>query len=385
MASRDPSYRAYLLRCWQEGGVGPGGEPGWRFSVEEVLPPRRRWGFGGRASLLAFLEIELGSAAEGPSDGLRAGDRRAVQPNHDKKGETRMILIVGATGNLGGEVCRRLATHGKPVRALARASSDPDKVKALQALGVKIAQGDVRDRASLDAACQGVGTVISTVSSMPFSYQPGENDIQAVDLGGLSSLISAAQAAGVSHFVYTSFSRQIDLDFPLRNAKRAVEQRLKESGLTYTVLRPSYFMEAWLSPVVGFDVANAKASIYGDGHAPISWISLQDVAQFAVESLDNPAARNATLELGGPEALSPLQVVHIFEEICGRPFEVQHVPAEALQAQQEAAQDPMQQSFSGLMRCYAQGDAIEMGNTLKAFPLQLTSVREYASGVVGAS
>jgi uncharacterized protein YbjT (DUF2867 family) len=141
-------------------------------------------------------------------------------------------------------------------------------------------------------------------------------------------------------------------------------------------------MQAWLSPMVGFDPANATANLYGDGQAPISWISLQDVAQFAVDSLDNPAARYATLELGGPDALSPMQVVRIFEEVGGRAFAIQHVPEDALQAQQEAATDPMAQSFAGLMRCYAQGDAIEMSATLEAFPLQLTSVHEYASSVL---
>jgi NADH dehydrogenase len=281
---------------------------------------------------------------------------------------------------LGGEICRRLVAAGKPVRALVRATSDPAKVEALRALGVELAQGDLRDRASVEAACQGVRAVTSTVSSMPFSYRPGENDIQAVDLEGLTTLIAAAQAADVSRFVYTSFT--MELDFPLHNAKRAVEQRLRDSGLVYTVLRPSYFMEVWLSPALGFDAANATANLYGDGNAPISYISFQDVAQFAVDSLDNLAARYATLELGGPDAPSPLQVVRIFEEIGGRPFTVQHVPEDALRAQQEAATDPMEQSFAGLMRCYAQGDAVEMGATLEAFPLQLTSVREYASSVL---
>ena len=294
-----------------------------------------------------------------------------------------MILIVGATGMLGGEICRRLAAKGKPVRALVRASSDPARVEALQALDVELAQGDLQDPASIAAACQGVRAVISTASSMPFSYQPGENDIQTVDLEGLTTLIAAAQVADVSRFVYTSFT--MELDFPLHNAKRAVERQLKDSGLIYTVLRPSYFMEAWLSPMVGFDAANATASIYGSGEQAISWISLQDVARFAVASLDPPAARYATLELGGPEALSPLQVVRIFEEVGGRPFAVQHVPEDALQAQQEAATDPMEQSFAGLMRCYARGDAIEMGATLEAFPLQLTSVREYAESVLHGS
>jgi uncharacterized protein YbjT (DUF2867 family) len=266
---------------------------------------------------------------------------------------------------LGGEICRQLAAAGKPVRALVRSTSDPGKVQALRELGVELVEGDVRDRASLDAACAGATAVISTVSSMPRAYQPGENDM----------------GAGVKHMVYTSFSGHMDLDFPLRNAKRGVEAYLKGSGLAYTVLRPSYFMEAWLSPVVGFDAANAKATIYGTGEQPISWISFQDVAQFAVASLDNPAARNAVLELGGPEALTPNQVIGIFEGCCGQPFEVQYVPAEALAVQQAGTTDPMQQSFSGLMRCYAAGDRIDMAETGKAFPFERRSVAQYAASV----
>jgi uncharacterized protein YbjT (DUF2867 family) len=294
-----------------------------------------------------------------------------------------MNLVVGATGLVGSEVCRRLAAEGKPVRALVRATSDPAKVEALKSYGAEIVQGDLRDRASLKAACQGVTAVISTASSMPFSYQPGENDIQTVDTQGLANLIEAARAAGTERFVYTSFT--MDNDFPLRNAKRAVEGRLRDSGLAYTILRPSYFMEVWMSPAVGFDAANAKARVYGTGENPISWISFPDVAQFAVASLDNPAARNATLELGGPDALSQLKMVQIFEEVGGRPFEVEHVPEEALRAQQEASTDPMEQSFAGLMQRYAQGDPVDMGETLKAFPVQLTSVRDFAQRALATS
>jgi NADH dehydrogenase len=296
-----------------------------------------------------------------------------------------MNLVVGSTGLLGSEICRRLAAKGKAVRALVRSTSDQAKVDALKECGAEIVVGDVRDRASLDAACQGAVSVISTVSAVPFSYQPGENDIQSVDLEGLTNLIGAARAAGVQHFVYTSFSGQIDIDCPLSRAKRAVEKRLKENGLTYTILHPSFFTEVWLSAALGFDVANAKAQVYGSGKNPISWISFLDVAQFAVDSLDNPAARNATLPMGGPQALSPLEVVRIFEEVGGRPFEVQLVPEEALAAQQKEATDPMQQTFPALMRGYAGGDAIDMGETLKAFPIELTSVREYAQRALGTS
>lgn len=294
-----------------------------------------------------------------------------------------MNLVVGATGMVGSEVCRLLTAQGKPVRALVRSTSDPAKVEALKGNGVEIVEGDLCDRASLEAACQGVTAVISTASSMPFCYEPGKNDIQTVDHDGTANLIDAAQSSGAQQFVYTSFT--MDNDFPLRNAKRAVEQHLKDSGLTYTILRPSYFMEVWLSPAVGFDSANAKTQIYGSGQNPLSLISFPDVAQFAAASLDNPAAKNATVEFGGPEALSQLEMVQIFEELAGQPFQVEHVPEEALAEQQKTATDPMQQSFAGLMQWYARGDAVDMQETLKVFPVQLTSVRDYAQNVLGAS
>jgi uncharacterized protein YbjT (DUF2867 family) len=293
-----------------------------------------------------------------------------------------MNLVIGATGMVGGEVCRLLAAKGKPVRGLVRATSDQAKVDRLNELGVELVKGDLRDRASLDKACQGVKAVISTASSMPFSYQPGENDIQTVDTDGQINLIDAAKAAGVKHFIYTSFT--MDNEFPLRNAKRTVEKHLKESGLAYTILRPGYFMEVWLSPAVGFDAANAKTQIYGSGENPISWISFQDVAKFAVACLDNGVAVNAVLPLGGPEALSQLEMVKIFEGIGGQDFEVNFVPEDALAEQQKASTDPMQQSFSGLMRWYAQGDPIDMKETLESFPIELTSVQDYAKGVLTA-
>lgn len=246
-------------------------------------------------------------------------------------------------------------------------------------------QGDLRDHASLKAACQGVTAMISTVSAMSFSYHPIENNIQKVDQEGSINLIEAAKAASVKHFIYTSFSGQIDLDFPLRNAKREVEKHLKDSGLSCTILRPSCFMEVWLSPAVGFDPANARVQRYGDGTNPISYISCLDVAEFAIACLENPAARNATLELGGPEGISQLAAVRIFEQASGRKFAVQYVLEEVLQSQRDAAADPMQQSFSGLMLCVARGDSIDMKKTLKSFSIKLTSVRDYAKRMVSAS
>ena len=286
-----------------------------------------------------------------------------------------MILVVGATGLLGSEICRLLAATGKPFRALVRPTSDKSKVAQLQSLGAEIARGDLRDRSSLEAACKGVNAVISTASAT-VSRQEGDS-IQTVDLGGQLNLIDAAKAAGVNQFILISFSPSA-IEFPLQAAKRAVEKHLKQSGLSYTILQPTCFMEVWLSPALGFDAANAKAQIYGSGQNKISWISFRDVAKFAAESLDNPEADNAVIELGGPESLSPLEVVRIFEQVQGRAFEIQHVPDEALLEQKKTADDPLQQSFAGLMLYYAAGNVIDMRETLQKFPVQLTSVKDYA-------
>jgi uncharacterized protein YbjT (DUF2867 family) len=73
-----------------------------------------------------------------------------------------------------------------------------------------------------------------------------------------------------------------------------------------------FFEEVWLSPALGFDAANAKARVYGSGENKIRWISYLDVAAIAAACVDNPAVRNKTIQLGGPEALSPLETVRIF-------------------------------------------------------------------------
>jgi uncharacterized protein YbjT (DUF2867 family) len=283
-------------------------------------------------------------------------------------------LVVGATGLLGGEICCLLAAERKPVRALVRPTADQNKVAQLERLNVEIARGDLKDRPSLDTACLGVSAVISTASST-LSRQEGDS-IQTVDLEGQLNLIDAAKAANVSRFVLISFP-PVDVEFPLQAAKRRVEEDLKSSGLTYTILQATFFMEVWLSPALGFDAANAKAQIYGSGRNKISWISYKDVAKFAVASLDHPKARNAVIELGGPEALNPLEVVRTFEKLQGRKFDVQHVPEEALREQRKGASDPLQQSFAGLMLYYSRGDVIDMRETLQKFPARLSSIRDF--------
>jgi len=290
------------------------------------------------------------------------------------------VLVVGATGILGSEICSELSKKGHHVRGVIRPTSDKSKVDRLKSMGVEPVEADLKETKSVEMACRGEQAVITTASTT-FSRQPGDS-IETVDAEGQLNLVDAAKREGVRRFVYTSYSRGISEPCPLTDAKRGVEKRVKASGLEYTILRPTYYMESWLSPSLGFDYANAKATIYGTGEKGISWISLFDVARFGAASLDKPeVSLNRTLELGGPKALSPLETVKIFERATGRKFAIQNVPVEALVQQRDSAPDSLQKSFAALCLAVANGDAIDMREMLKSFPMRLTSVEEYAKRV----
>jgi uncharacterized protein YbjT (DUF2867 family) len=296
-----------------------------------------------------------------------------------------MNLIVGSTGYLGGEIARRLLERGEPVRCLVRPTSSPQATQALAALGAELVMGDLKDPPSIRAACEGASRVFTTATTTR-ERQQGDS-IATVERDGHLGLVDAARGAGVAHFIYVSFTGGIDREAraPLTQAKRAVEERLRRSGMTYTILRPGVFMEVWLSPVLGFDPLNGRAVVYGDGTHPISFISLGDVAAFALESTTNPAARNAVLELGGPEAIAPNDVVRLFEDMTGRPIEVQHVPEAALEAQYAEATEALAQSFAILMLSIAKGNVIDMRETLRRFPVPMTSVQDYARQAIAVA
>ncbi|HSR90872.1 MAG TPA: hypothetical protein VLK88_06170, partial [Gemmatimonadales bacterium] len=115
-------------------------------------------------------------------------------------------------------------------------------------------------------------------------------------------------------------------------------------------------------------------------------ISYRDVARCAVAALNNPRAANATIELGGPDALSPLEVVQLAEGLVGKPIAVQHVPEEALRGQHAAATDLLQKSFAGLMLYYTAGDVIDMAEARRTLSVDgFKSVREYFQEALAAA
>jgi len=286
-----------------------------------------------------------------------------------------MILVAGATGVLGSEIVRRLRTEGRPVRALVRRTSAPDKVSRLEEMGVETVRGDLKDRASLDVAARGVDVVISTVTTI-LTSQPGDSFAETDDAGS-KSLIDAAKAAGARQFLFVSFDTSRVPDSPLTAAKRDVEDHLKRSGLTYTILQPGLFMESWLGPFLFADPVSGTAKVYGPGRDGIRYVAVADVAEVAVRALSAPAARNATIPFGGPEAISQRDAVRLFEEEYGKPFAVTDIPEQALEAQWRGAKDPFEKTFAALMLGVARGLGGDVQVPTKELGFKMTPVREF--------
>jgi NADH dehydrogenase len=286
-----------------------------------------------------------------------------------------MYLVVGSTGLVGGEVARRLGEQGRDVRALVRGDLGNAKAAALRDAGIKVAAGDLRDPSTLEPACRGVQTLVCTATAMPAA---GGDALQKVDHEGVLALIGAAERAGVRHFVYVSFSGGITTDSPLARAKRACEARLAQSAMRTTVLRPSFFMEVWLGPHLGFDAVNAKARVFGEGNRGVSYVSAHDVASIAAAAATRDGPAHAVLEVGGPRPVSLLDVVAIHERLLGRRFTLEFVPTSVLEAQHRSA-DPLQQTFAALMLACAAGDPIhDARETARRYGVELRSVEDFA-------
>jgi uncharacterized protein YbjT (DUF2867 family) len=288
-----------------------------------------------------------------------------------------MILIVGATGLLGGLITTKLLAQGKQVRILIRHDS-PSTMMAQQGMatasetllkaGAEPVYGDLRDRTSLDAACQGVETVITTANSVMRDY-----NIQEVDLKGTQSLIDAAKAAGVRHFIYTSaYGSDINSPNPFIAIKAACEQYLKDSGMNYTITLPGTFMEIWIGMVVGGPLrAQQPVTLVGKGDHAHAFVAIEDVANFTVAAVDNPEAYNQKIYISGPASHTWTEVVQTIGSVLGMPLPLQYASFEDPL--------PLPPGADQLMRGMETFEThIDMSETASKYGVVLTPLEDFA-------
>ncbi len=241
-----------------------------------------------------------------------------------------MILVCGATGELGSRILRLLAQEGRQVRALVRPAT---AVSGLPGEGIEVVRGDLRDPVSLGPALAGVDTVVTTANAIGRILAGGSDlTIAEVDGRGVQNLIRAAGQAGVSRFVFVSaagMGEEMAGFAPFTAAKWAAENALRASSMRHVLVRPDMFQEVWLAPLTGIDPAAGKAIIYGHGTTPHRYVAIDDVAALCAR-LAVVAEPPAQVEFGGPEPLTRLQAVEEFESATGRSLKVRHVPRPVL-------------------------------------------------------
>ena len=270
-----------------------------------------------------------------------------------------MILIAGGTGLLGSMVVDRLVAAGEQVRVLTR---DRQRARRLPA-GVEVVQGDVR-RGSLTAAVEGCECVVSAVHGFA---GPGRTSPEAVDRAGNQNLIAAAGAAGVSRFVLVSVAGAApDHPMSLHRMKHAAEQQVQAAPLTGVIVRPTAFLQTWLT-VIGAKLARGgPALVLGPGRNPINFVAAEDVAAYVCLAAGGDPRIGRLITVGGPQNLSFTDIAHRLLADAGRTGAIKHVPLGALRAMSVLAR-PVRPGFARQARA-----AVVMNTTDQSFdPLPL--------------
>lgn len=324
-----------------------------------------------------------------------------------------MILVVGATGQLGTLVVRKLVERGRSVRALVRKTSN---YQHLIGDSIEVVFGDLRNAGSLDAACQNIETVIATANAA-VPRESGDS-FKAVDDQGYKNLIDACEQSGVRQFVYTSVLADPSFDrLPLPRQKRNTERRLQNSSLDYTIFRADAFMDVIFTmmgsdlPLKGSEAATVErpfwfskrffnsvkdniakkgeVGVLGDGTARRTYICIDDVAEFLIRAaVDHPQSRKAIFDVGGPEAISQNEVLEIYQKVFNKPLTAKHTPALVFKFGHALLKlfSPAAANIMGLNYSTATTNSnINMSQTAKIFDVKLTSAEEFLRQKLGES
>ena len=278
------------------------------------------------------------------------------------------VLVVGATGRVGGAAVRHLLDAGYEVRALVRSAG---KGETLRSLGAETLEGDVTKPGTLAPALDGCAGVFSALSSTT------EREAEEVEYRGNVNLLSAARGAGVRRFVYNS---ALLVDHPLaqgvgtfREKARFEEALLGAGDLSATVLRPVMFMETLLMALSG-----PVAFVPGRQRRNVGWISTSDVARAAVAAFDREVT--GRYELAGPETSTFDEAYARLARARGERIIVLHPPLAAMRLAGRLS-SPIEELTSMFALFDAAGYASDSLALRETFGVEAVTIEEWARRV----
>jgi NADH dehydrogenase len=231
-----------------------------------------------------------------------------------------VILVAGGTGRLGSDVVGRLARRGFPVRIFAR---HPERATGFDGLSVDTVEGDVRDRAGVAAAMDGVTTVVSAVQGFA-----GTGDVSpaSVDRDGNINLIDAAAARGAAVVLMSIVGASADSPMELFRMKHIAEEHLRASSIPWTIVRATAYLEMWLDLLEQTAGRRGRPIVFGRGDNPINFVSVGEVAAVVERVVVDETARGEVVEIGGADNVTFNQLAAVVQDTAGRTARPRHVP-----------------------------------------------------------
>ncbi|SLN30698.1 NAD(P)H-binding protein [Pseudooctadecabacter jejudonensis] len=230
---------------------------------------------------------------------------------------SQSVILFGATGTIGRATAAALVEAGHAVTCVTRAGSDTNGLPAgVAVLDMNLDQIDV-------SQLQGIDAVVSCLASRTGTPQ----DAWAIDHDAHLRILKAAQAAGIKHFVLLSAICVQKPKLAFQKAKLAFESALIDSGLTYSIVRPTAFFKS-LSGQVDRVKNGRPFLMFGDGErTACKPISDRDLGRYVTLCLSDPDKQNAVLPIGGPgPALTPLMQSTLLAEVLGQPVQTRKMP-----------------------------------------------------------
>ena len=238
--------------------------------------------------------------------------------------DKKPLLLTGANGRTGRAVLQTMVRHGMPVRAFIRKAEQEGELRALGASECAI--GDMSDAASIDAAVKGAGQILHIGPPM----HPDELEISG-------RFIDAAKAHGVEQFIYYSVMHPLRREVRHHRLKLDAEEALIESGLPYTIVQPSRYMQHLTAiwPRVTTDGIHAMPFNVEGLYNVVDLDNLAEACAVIAASPENHLY--ATYELAGPEALSQTDMAAIISDVIGKPVRAEAVPLDVVEQKARSA------------------------------------------------
>ena len=231
------------------------------------------------------------------------------------------LLIAGCNGHVGKEIVKKAVGRGIDARCF---DLNPMEVSGLDTSSIEIVTGDITDLETVRKATKGIDVVMDVIGMR------GETKTlthEMVEHGGIKNIIQAGKENRVTHILYTSVMG-VEPGSPARtlSAKWNTEQTLINSGIAYTVFRPSGYFVDFAEHFAPKIKETGSFMVIGNGLTRLQPLDPADLAEAFIQSIDNEKVKNKIVKIAGAETFTLVDIINLVGKVVGRDVKIKKVP-----------------------------------------------------------